>query len=212
MTTNDRLARGREAIRRQVGSHTAVETPPDVRGMGAETAEYTAPMIDPQWIDAWKMFVDRDGNEYGVPVRLPKGQWSNGGPNALEQQRRPDGGFWFTTVEPERLAAEAKHECFVGECRKRAPTLIKLVGHVEAFHHEEAEAYAAVLKKIKEQVANEDPRLQRVLASLKQGVAATTEEEVETEVYAASRCHSCGEEIVGRLGDHAWDASLGSGS
>ena len=39
--------------------------------MGAESAEYTKPMIDPQWIDAWKMFVDRDGNEYGVPVKLP---------------------------------------------------------------------------------------------------------------------------------------------
>ena len=194
MTTDDRLARGREAIRRQVGSHTAVETPPDVRGMGAETAEYTKPMIDPQWIDAWKMFVDRDGNEYGVPVRLPKGQWSNGGPNALEQQRRPDGGFWFTTLEPERKAPEKKHECFVGECTKRAETLIKLVGHVEAFHHEEASAYAAVLKQIKEQVANEDPRLQRVLASLGQESQAPASE--------VTLCHSCGEEIVGRLGDH----------
>ena len=201
--TTDRIARGREAMRHQAASHTVVETPPDARSMGAESAEYTAPMIDPQWINAWKMFVDRDGNEYGVPVKLPKGQWSVGGPNALENQRRPDGGYWFTLVEPERKEAEKKHECFVGDCTKRASTLIKLVGHVEAFHHEEASAYTAVLKQIKEQVANEDPRLQRVLASLRQGVGAPApEEEVEAEVLAATRCHSCGEELTGKLADH----------
>ena len=175
MVTDTRIAREREAMRRKSGSHLEAGEQPDARGMGAEAAEYTTPSIDPQWIDAWKMFVDYEGNEYGVPVKLPRNMWSAGGPNALENLRRPDGGFWFTQLKPERLEDKGKHACFVGECRKTVATLIKLVSHIEAFHFEEARTYAAVLLKIKESVAAEDPRLQRVLATLENPGAVKAE-------------------------------------
>ncbi len=162
-----RIGKEREAMRRQVGSHSAVTEQPDAKAMGAEAAGYTEPTIDPQWVDAWKMFVDEEG-EYGVPVRLPKGQWSVGGPNALENQRRPDGGFWFTMVEPERKAPAGKHECFVGNCRRANSTIVKLVSHVEAYHHEEAKAYSEILRQMRLHAAQEDPRLQRLMASMGQ--------------------------------------------
>lgn len=160
-----RIGREREAMRRQTGSHSAVAEKPDATAMGAESAEYIAPTIDPQWIDAWKMFVDEEG-EYGVPVRLPRGQWAVGGPNALENQRRPDGGFWFTQIEPKRKAAVAKHECFVGNCTRKTSTIVKLITHVEAYHHEEAKAYSEILKQMRLHAAQDDPRLQRLLASM----------------------------------------------
>lgn len=183
---SERIAREREAMRRQQGSHMQPGQEPDARGMGAETAEYTEPTIDPQWMDAWKMFLDRDGNEYGVPVKVPRGQYFVGGPNALENLRRPDGGHWFTLVEPERLMPEPKFECFVGECTKKLHRRIQLVEHVETFHFTEAKTYEAILRKIKEQVAQDDPRLQRVLASLD-----TTEEEFALVDETALGCEQC---------------------
>ncbi len=169
--TTARTAREADELRRQEGSHLAPERAPDARSMGAETAEYIEPTIDPQWIDAWKMFVDRDGNEYGVPVKLPRGQWDAGGPNALKNLRRPDGGFWFQLSEPESKMPEPQYECFVGDCRKRLQRRIQIVHHVRAFHYEEAEAHKVILTKIEQQVAAEDPRLQRLLAGMERPAA-----------------------------------------
>lgn len=190
MAVDTRVAREREAMRRQEGTHLQVDAQPDARAMGAESAEYTEPTIDPQWIDAWKMFVDRDGNEYGIPVKLPRGQWSAGGPNALENQRRPDGGYWFTLVEPERKATPPQYECFVGECTKMLDTRSKLVGHVEAFHFTEASTYTVILQRIKEQVAEEDPRFQRLLASLEAPPQESTG--TESEAVLMMNCELCG--------------------
>lgn len=177
MTTEvDERMRQRELLRHEQGSHMAVETAPDAHGMGAESAEYIRPTIDPQWIPAWKMFVDDEG-EYGVPVKLPRGQWSVGGPNALENLRRPDGGFWFRLATPERVQPDAQYECFVGSCTKKLHRRIQVVGHVRAFHHDEAEAHKAILTRIEQQVASEDPRLQRLLESLGETIA----------------CEACGE-------------------
>ena len=162
--TEERL-RQRELLRRSEGSHTAVEEQPDARAMGAESAEYTKPTIDPQWMNAWKMFPDAEG-EYGVPVKLPRGQWQVGGPNALENMRRPDGGFWFRLSTPERTQADPQFECFVGECKKKMHKRIQIVSHVRAFHFEESKVHEAILKRIEQQVAAEDPRLQKLLESL----------------------------------------------
>ena len=85
MTTDTRGRAEMEALRRQEGTRLqGNEPPPDARAMGAEAAQYTEPTLDPQWLDVYKMFLDRDGNEYGVPVRVPRGQWDKGGPNALQ--------------------------------------------------------------------------------------------------------------------------------
>ncbi len=139
---------------------------PDAQGMGAETADYIEPDIDPQWMAAWKMFIDRDGKEYGVPVRVPVGQYFGQSPSHLQNLRRPDGGYWFQIEQPKRLQPEPKFECFVGDCTKRLHKRIQLVNHVRAFHDSEARAHAAILVRIEQKVAEEDPRLQRLLASL----------------------------------------------
>ena len=171
MTTGTQVARDFEALRRQEGTRQVGDgQQPDAQAMGAETAEYTAPTLDPQWLDAYKMFIDRDGNEYGVPCKLPRGQWAVGGPNALMNQRRPDGGYWFRLADPDAAAPPVRpvpqFECFVGECTKRVHRRIDLVKHVRAFHFDEAEVYKEVLTQIEQKVAQDDPRLQRVLASL----------------------------------------------
>ncbi len=202
MDTDERL-RQRETLRHQGGSHMAVETPPDAQAMGAESAEYTKPTIDPQWIDAWKMFPDGDG-EYGVPVKLPRGQWAVGGPNALENLRRPDGAFWFRLSTPERVQADPQFECFVGDCRKKLHRRIHVVAHVRTFHHDEAEAHKAILTRIERQVAAEDPRLQRLLASMELDESGDpAPEKVGEEIRS---CHSCGAEIADALADHVCEA------
>ena len=191
MTTDImRTAREREAMRNQVPTHMEVGEEPDAGSMGAQSAEYTEPSIDPQWMDAWKLFIDpRDDTQFGVPVRLPRGQWDRGGPNALMNQRHPDGRFWFTLIEPERKQPPGLYPCFVGECRKLLSTRIKLVQHIPAFHHDEAETYSEVLKQIKQQVAKEDPRLQAVLASMEDG--AEEPAEADSDVVAAIMCDEC---------------------
>lgn len=183
----------------------AAERDPDARALGAEEASYTDPEVEPQWIDAWKMFMRRDGTEFGVPVKLPAGQWNVGGPNALARQRRPDGGFWFSLEEPQVVKNPDLYpfECFVGECAKRLDERIKLVKHVRGFHADEAEMYDEILLEIERKVAQEDPRLQRVLASLNdQPVTAELSAEDEEAAAAAEACHTCGAQITGKLADH----------
>ena len=183
------FAREMDAARRQQRDHMQAGEPPDAGAMGAETAEYAEPGIDPQWMSAWKMFVDRDGNEYGVPVRVPIGQYFGNTPNHLQNLRRPDGGFWFQIEQPKRMQPEPQFECFVGDCRKRLHKRIQLVNHVRAFHAEEAQAHAAILLRIEQKVAEEDPRLQRLLASLE----APMPEFVANDEPVEVTCPECGE-------------------
>ena len=188
MTTQTRFARDVDAARRQTLTHMNAGEEPDAQGMGAEEATYAEPGIDPQWMWAWKMFVDRDGNEYGVPARVPIGQYFGRGPNHLQNLRRPDGGFWFQVDTPTRMQPEPQFECFVGDCTKRLHKRIQLVNHVRAFHHDEAQAHATILTRIEQKVAEEDPRLQRLLASME----AQPEFVAEDESYVAT-CDICGE-------------------
>ena len=167
MTTaiDERRAKEADASRDQQGSHMEPASQPDAQAMGAETAQYTKPHIDPQWFDAWKMHVDEHG-EYGVPHKVPRGQWEQGGVNALKNLRRPDGGFAWQASTPERTMTDPQFECFIGTCQKKLHKRIQVVAHVRAFHHDEAEAHKAILIRIEQQVAKEDPRLQRLLASM----------------------------------------------
>src|SRR3990167_2032749 len=113
------FARDIDAARKQQRTHMQAGEAPDAQGMGAESAQYATPAIDPQWMSAWKMFVDRDGNEYGVPVRVPLGQYFGQSPSHLQNLQRPDGGYWFQIEQPARVQPEPKFECFVGDCAKR---------------------------------------------------------------------------------------------
>ena len=188
MTVDTRRAQNMDAARKQVPKYMKAGEQPDANAMGAESAEYVAPSIDPQWMDAWKMFVDRDGNEYGVPVRVPIGQYFGRSPNHLENVRRPDGGYWFQVATPDRVQPEPKFECFVGDCTKKIHKRIQLVNHVKAFHADEANAHKLILERIEQKVAEEDPRLQKLLASM----------ETETEFVAEDEpvvltCPDCGE-------------------
>jgi hypothetical protein len=177
-----------DAARKQTFSYMEAGESPDVKGMGAETAEYVHE-LDPQWMTAWKMFLDRDGNEYGVPVRVPIGQYFGRTPNHLENLRRPDGGHWFQVSTPERVQPEGKFECFVGDCTKKLDKRIKLVSHVRGFHFEEARTHATILEKIEQKVAEEDPRLQKLLASMD-----TATEFVSNDEPLIVTCPECGEE------------------
>jgi hypothetical protein len=188
MATDTRTAQELEALREQPGSRMMPEQPPDARTMGAQSASYTEPTIDPQWIDAWKMFPEPDGFKYGVPVKLPRNQWAVGGPNALMNLRHPDGDFWFTTLQPKRLMPVGTYPCFVGACQKKARTRILLLTHVRSAHFQEAEAYKEILLKIEQQVAKEDSRLQAVLASMEGPEAAG----VPGDELVAVVCPECG--------------------
>ena len=59
------------------------------------------------------------------------------------------------------------YACFVGDCTKMLHRRIQLVSHVRAFHVAEAQTFKTILERIERQVADEDPRLQKLLASLK---------------------------------------------
>lgn len=194
-----------QALRQQTRTHMEPGQAPDARGMGAEDARYLEPELEPQWMDAWKMFIDpRDGSEYGVPVKLPAGQWLAGGPNALSALRRPDGGHWFTIEEPPIVKdpANAPYQCFVGECQKRLDERIKLVKHVRASHFDESEMYKEVLQQIERKVAEEDPRLQKLLEELEGAPAKRELSAEDVEAASATICHNCGEGIIGALASH----------
>ena len=140
-------------------------------GPGVQSAEYTKPQLDPQWMDAWKMFVDDEG-EYGIPCKLPRGQWDTGNANALMHRRRPDGGRWFRLSTPERTQSEAQFGCFVGACRKRAHTPLKVVEHVRAFHAADAITHKATLERIEAAAAKANPRLQKLLGAVEEAEEA----------------------------------------
>ena len=166
-STQERMAREGEALRRAEAQTLLTIDDSDLYSDDVVESKVTETAIDPQWINGWKMYVDREGKEYGVPVPLPRGQWDVGGPNALMNQLRPDRkGYAFTLIQPERLAPEPRIECFVGICPKRVNTRIELVEHVRAFHGDEAVNYNSVLEKIMQQAVNDDPRLQAVIGTL----------------------------------------------
>lgn len=176
METDNRTAREREAMARAPRQHLEASEGIDAAAMGAEEAAYTPPLLDPQWMIAYKLFVDADG-EYGVPYPVPVGQFHNGA-NALVHMRRVDGGYAWTSVPPERMAPKGDIECISDRCgdahlggrRKMLPHLRALIEHVEAFHPEDARAYRKYLDQIADQLAVNNPRLQKLMDSV--GAAA----------------------------------------
>ncbi len=133
-------------------------------------AQFIPQSIDPQWMIAYKMFVDEEG-EYGIPYPVPIGQFTQGA-NALVNMRRIDGGRAWTAVKPKRVAPEGSIECISERCgdahlggrRKKLKSLDALIKHVAAFHPDEYETYSKYFDQIKDDLALQNPRLQRIMA------------------------------------------------
>jgi hypothetical protein len=182
VSVHERAAREGEALRRMTLSAAPPVADPDFGDLPGVEGKYTEVMVDPQWIfPAWKLLLDDDGREYGVLVAqpgLPRGQWDQGGVNALMNRRRPDGGFCFTLIEPERKPPEPTIECIYDRCgdvhlggrRKMLFTLTDLIEHVETFHPREAKTYRKYLDEIANNVALGNDRLQRLRVAAEQGV------------------------------------------
>lgn len=169
-----RVAREREAMARAPRQHMAPADPTvnlDGVGEGVEVARYTESAVPPQWLIAWKLFVD-EGGEYGIPYPVPQNQMFNGA-NALINMRRPDGGFAWTTVQPSRLQSKGTMECIeetcgdahVGGRRKMLHSIPNMIEHVENFHPRAASVYRKYLDQLADRHALDNPRLQALLSA-----------------------------------------------
>lgn len=167
--TDMRTARQRQAIARSPRQHMEPDRYLDTDAMGAEQAGYTQPTIDPQWVIAYKMFVDDQG-EYGIPYPVPIGVLSQGS-GALVLMRRLDGGYAWSAEKPERLAPAGSLECIEEHCgdahlggkRKMLPDIESLILHVETFHPRAAQIYKKYLDQLADAQATSNPRLQALL-------------------------------------------------
>lgn len=119
------------------------------------------------WFPVWELKVDRFGNEYGVPKRLPKGQAQH-----FLKKRRQDGGKRFTTFPPPNILPEPPFECFIGTCQKHVRERMHLIRHIEVCHAQEAAAYKPFLDEIRQAVVQDNPKL----AVLVSDIAATPDE------------------------------------
>lgn len=156
----------------------------DAQAMGAEDAHYTEPFLDPQWAIAYKLFTD-DKGVYGLPYPVPIGEWMGG--SALSRMKRRDGGPAWSATKPDRVGASGSIECVAERCgdahlggkRKMLVSLQALIKHVESFHPDEYDTYKKYFDKVKDDLALENPRLQRVMRM------AAGEDEVAESVVAA---------------------------
>lgn len=171
------LSQEREAILTAERMHLEAAEGVDAAAMGAEEAHYMPPQIEPQWMIAYKLNVDDEG-EYGIPHPVPIGELTNG--SRLLALRRIDGGRAWTTVRPARVAPEGTIECIAERCgdahiggkRKRLHTMEALIKHVEAFHYEDFKTYEKYLDQIADALALQNPRLQALMDEA--GISGTT--------------------------------------
>jgi len=151
------------------GEHMAVQEGPVATGLPGMGMRFIEPQDRGAWVPGWQLKVDRFGNEYGVPCRIPRGQ---GG--LWLAKKRSDGGRRFTLQEPANVRGTGPFECFIGDCRKRTYTRSRLVGHIEAFHRAEALQYAPILDKLRKAVVDDNPKL----AALVDAMVATPDAEI----------------------------------
>lgn len=114
------------------------------------------------WVAAWELKVDRDGQEYGVPVKLPRGQL----PHYVSKKREVDGGRRFTLQMPARLAPIPQYVCPVGSCTKRVDMRTKLLGHIQNYHAQEAVYYAPFLKELQDAIIRDNPKMAALFADI----------------------------------------------
>lgn len=124
---------------------------------------YVIPESDQaSWVMGWELKTDRDGNEYGIPRRMPRqqlGLW-------LQKKREKDGGRRFTIDQPVRIAAEPQFECFIGECSKRVYERVWLIQHIKVNHPVEAQAYTEFITKLEKAIAADNPKMAKLVEDL----------------------------------------------
>jgi hypothetical protein len=143
------------------GEHMGMQEAPLTTGVPGMGMRFIEPQDRGAWVAGWQLKVDRFGNEYGVPCRIPRGQ---GG--LWLAKRRPDGGRRFTLREPANVQAVGPFECFIGDCRKRTHTRSQLVGHIEAFHRVEALQYTVLLDELRAAVVADNPKLAALVSKM----------------------------------------------
>lgn len=143
---------------------------------GVQDSRYILQDLDPQWKRAYKLQRDEKG-VYGVETLVPKGQWDQGGANALMNQRYADGSRVFTLLKPARVLYQGdlagKYECFIGECTKRMATGQQLVEHARAVHPQESVAFKRELDDIERMAVQNNQRFARVRDKIIADIAGT---------------------------------------
>lgn len=173
MVTDQRNAREREAMARAPRQHLEPAEGIDAAsvGEGVEDARYMDPAVPAQWMVAYKLFLDEQG-EYGIALPVPVGQWTNGA-NALVNMKRRDGGYAWTAIRPARMQPLGTLECIEETCgdahlggrRKMLRTISDMIAHVESFHPRAAKDYQKYLAQLADQQALDNPRLQRLMGA-----------------------------------------------
>jgi len=151
------------------GEHMGLPEGPVATGLRGMGMHFISPQDEGAWVPGWQLKVDRFGNEYGIPCRIPRGQ---GG--LWLAKKRPDGGRRFTLREPANVQGIGPFECFIGDCRKRTHTRSQLVTHIEGFHRVEAVQYAPMLDRLRKAVIDDNPKL----VALVESMATRPDEEV----------------------------------
>ena len=113
------------------------------------------------WIAAWGLSIDDEGQEFGWPCKLPRGQLGH-----YLAKKRMDGGKRFSMQIPKRVQGPKKFHCFVKDCTKPVDERIKLVYHIEAYHPQEAMMYREQLDRIRQAVIRDNKRLDAIISDL----------------------------------------------
>lgn len=114
------------------------------------------------WVMGWEIKTDREGQEYGIPRRMPRqqlGLW-------LQKKREKDGGRRFTIDQPTRIAAEPQFECFIGDCSKRVYERVWLIQHIRINHPVEAQAYTEFITKLEKAIAADNPKMAKLVEDM----------------------------------------------
>jgi len=130
---------------------------------GVRSSRYSLrPEDESAWLACWQLKVDRWGDVYGIPHRLPKGQLGY----YMKKTRPEDGGPRFTLQEPANVLPEPKFSCFIGDCQKRMRTRALLIRHVEGRHPQSAQTHKPLLDQIRQAVMQDDPRVADLVAQI----------------------------------------------
>lgn len=178
-------------------TQTTLEQEEDLNIPGALSARYILREEDrAAWFPAWELKVDRFGEEYGVPTRLPKGQREY----YLNKKRPSDGRRRFTEHQPANVLPPGQYECFIGDCHKRVRERWTLVQHIEACHSQEAAAYKPFLDQLRQAIVRDNPRL----AALVEGIAGTPEEPPHVVAAVPSSRAEATEPLMATCPDCGW--------
>lgn len=116
------------------------------------------------WIPAWRLEISRDGQVYGKPTKLPKGNLAT----YLGKRRMQDNGPLFTLRMPAKILGPGQFQCFAAPeaCAKKTDTKGKLLDHMEAYHPAESRWYQEHIDAIRKSIVAENPALADIVAKI----------------------------------------------